>query len=360
MEKLKFEFTVIAGADGKSNVIGITSITTEEGHVFLMPEELQPAGQHKAIINNACFPKIKNSLKRRHQTRNVWLILDGNLKETYLDKAGNLIFCDQFLEEKDPQIQQQPALGMASSEDLKKILEALVEKQDRPKHQNLSKLAEKFVIEKFLGKNANARQWIDMFEKECERFEITVDSEKIEILRLHLEKTCLEWYSSMLIKLTLHSGWNTWKEKFWETYANKGWSPISYALMFRYKNGSSLDYAIRKEKLLLEIRKSIDTGTLIDIIATGLPNFVLNRIDRGSLEKMEDLFNELGNLEHLVNKKSLKKSHLSIPIQKKPDKKEPCRICEKRNKVRRHNMFTLDTWTPLEHSLVSPSLAELY
>ncbi|KAJ8666294.1 hypothetical protein QAD02_007956 [Eretmocerus hayati] len=196
---------------------------------------------------------------------------------------------------------------MASSEDLKKILEVLVEKQDRPKHQNLSKLAEKSVIEEFSGKNANARQWIDMFEKECERFEITVNSEKIEILRLHLEETCSVWYSPMLIKLTLHSEWNSWKEKFCETHANEGWSPISYALMFKYKNGSLLNYAMRKKKLLLEIRKSIDTGTLIDIIAIGSTNFVLNGIDRESLEETEDFFNELGNLEHLVNKKVVRK-----------------------------------------------------
>jgi len=36
--------------------------------------------------------------------------------------------------------------------------------------------------------------------------------------------------------------------------------------------GSLVDYAVKKERLVLEIRKTIDLGTLIDIIAVGLPN----------------------------------------------------------------------------------------
>ncbi|KAJ8670962.1 hypothetical protein QAD02_002221 [Eretmocerus hayati] len=333
MEKLQFEFSMLASADGKSNIIGITSITTEDGHVFSMPHELQPASYHKALINTTSFTKVKNSLKKRHQKRNVWVILDDALAAAYTDEAGHLMFENQFLEEKKQEVPDN-----ASPDDLEKILEKLVEKQEIPRQRNLSKIAEKFVIEKFSGKNANARQWMDMFERECTRFEIVVDSEKIEILRLFLEKSSSEWYSSMLIKLTLDSEWKEWKEKFCETYTNKGWSPVMYALTYKYKNGSLLDYAIRKEKLLLETRKSIDTGTLIDIIATGLPIFVLNRIDRESLKKTEDLFNELGNLEHLVNKKTFENKPInSTDVKKKFEKKEPCKICQKKNKgVRYH------------------------
>lgn len=107
----------------------------------------------------------------------------------------------------------------------------------------------------------------------------------------------------MLIKLTLHSEWSEWKKNFCETYGNKEWSLIRYALSFKYKTGLLLDYAIKKGKLLLQVRKTIDTGTLIDIIASGLPDFIADKIDRENLKATEDLFKEVGKLEHLVNKK---------------------------------------------------------
>lgn len=55
---------------------------------------------------------------------------------------------------------------------------------------------------------------------------------------------------------------------------------------------------------MLEIRKTIDQGTLIDIIAAcGLPDFITERINNEKIGHTSDLFNELGNLEHLVTKK---------------------------------------------------------
>ena len=116
------------------------------------------------------------------------------------------------------------------------------------------------MIEKFSSKASNAQQWIEEFEKECERFEVLEDQSKIEILKYFLEKTCLDWYRCVLMKLTLNADWETWKKNFCETYANKGWASIRYALSFKYQTGSLLDYAIKKERLLLESRKSIGTG----------------------------------------------------------------------------------------------------
>lgn len=102
----------------------------------------------------------------------------------------------------------------------------------------------------------------------------------------------------MMIKLSIDSEWEKWRKSFIETYANKGLSQIRYAMSFRYQTGSLLEYAVKKEKLLLEVRKTIDTVTLIDLIAAGLPNFITDRIDREALQETEDLFNEIGKLEH--------------------------------------------------------------
>lgn len=139
----------------------------------------------------------------------------------------------------------------------------------------------------------------------------------------------------MMIKFSVQAEWSEWKRNFVETYANKGWAASRYALSFKYQTGSLLEYAIKKEKLLLEIRKSIDQGTLIDIIAAGLPNFVVNQINKEEILATRDLFNEMGRLEHLVKKKG--------DNEKKPNtniKQKPCRICEKLNKGTRFHPET--------------------
>ncbi|ESO04465.1 hypothetical protein HELRODRAFT_172852 [Helobdella robusta] len=262
-DQLRFEFAVLPASDGKSNVYCVTSITTRDEKVFAIPEELQSASLHKELIKTAAYNKIKNSLKKRHQTRKIWITMTNELSNVYIDEDGNLQFGDQYLEE----IERKQA-------------------------------SEKFIIERFTSKNINPSQWIDVFEKECLRFDITEDEKKIEILKLFMDKSCADWYSSMIIKLTLNSEWSIWKNKFCESFANSGWNQVTYALLFKYKDGSLVDYAIKKEKLLLDMRTSIDTGTLVDLIAAGLPDFVLEMINGQSMEDTVDLFNEVRKYEH--------------------------------------------------------------
>lgn len=141
------------------------------------------------------------------------------------------------------------------------------------------------------------------------------------------------------MKLTVESEWDTWEKNFCNTFANKGWSPIRYALAFKYQTGSLLEYALKKEKLLLEVRKSIDTGTLIDLIAFGLPNYVADKIDRKILQDTEDLYNEIGKLEHTVrNNRYEKKSIIHTDIKSKQTvEKKPCKICVNEKKRNRYH-----------------------
>jgi len=334
MEKLRFDFTIRGTADGKSNILCLTSIGTTDGRFFGFSEEHQPVNLHTELIKTQAFAKVKNSLKKRHQSRKIWIGLSEALTKVYLDEEENLQFGDYYLEEiiEKKTTASEPS---ASDETMKKILEKLMEdRQQKSEIKNLGKMAKDFMLEKFTGKTSNAYQWINEFEKECERFEINEDRKKIEIFKFFLEKACLDWYSCMLIKLTVHSGWEEWKKNFCETFANKGWTPIRYALSFKFQTGSLLDYAIKKEKLLLEVRKSIDTGTLIDLIAFGLPNFISDRIDRETLNETADLYNEIGKLEHLVNK-----NKFEIKKNKTDNTKEktPCKICKDSNKGTRYH-----------------------
>lgn len=198
--------------------------------------------------------------------------------------------------------------------------------------KNIGKTAEKFMIEKFSNNTSSADQWISEFESECERFEIVQNEDKIGILKHLLEKQCLDWYSSMLIKFTVNSEWTTWKTNFCETYGNKGWSQVKYAFTFRFQVGSLLEYATKKERLLLEINKHIDTHTLINLIVMGLPDYIMDKIDKNNVLTTASLYNEIGKYEHLANKQSFIKKRNTYEFKGKSDKIKPCKTCENLNK----------------------------
>lgn len=341
MEKLRFDFAVKPTADGKSNIICITSIATPDGQFFGIPTEYQPVNLHEEIINTPNYAKVKKSLNKRHQTRKIWITLTDDISKIYLDEEQNLQFNDVYLEEILEKTNNAEFIPSGSNQTLEKLLEKLLEdKQTKSETQNLGKIAKDFMIEKFTGRNLNAYQWIKGFNKECERFQINEDKKKIEILRNFLEYSSVDWYNCMLMKLTVESEWNKWEKNFCDTFANKGWSPIRYALAFKYQAGSLLEYALKKEKLLLEVRKLIDTGTLIDLIAFGLPNYVADKIDRETLQGTEDLYNEIGKLEYLVGKNKYDKKIItySDTKSKKIEEKKPCQICFNEKKGKRYHL----------------------
>lgn len=340
MDKLKFEFIIKSFEDQKTNVLAVTSITTKEGKIYLVPQELQPIKHHETLMETEAYKILKKTLQKRHEKRCIWITLSDELKKTYMDGDDNIQFKKYFLEEviSTTGITQPIINEGISEESLSRILEKITNMNPQlQKQTNLKKISEKFVIEKFTGENSNVTQWMKTFEKECDRFEIVEDEKKIEIFRLFLDKSCLNWYSSMLIRLTLTSEWKQWKEDFCDTYESKGWTPIRYAIDFKYKTGSLLDYAIRKEKILLEMDSTINKSTLIDLIAVGLPSFITDRVDRKKIKETKDLFNEVKSLEHLVNKKGFDKKKITNSIVKTKELKEPCKICRKLNKGNRYH-----------------------
>lgn len=338
MNKLRFDFTVKSTTDGKSNIICITSMATPNGQIYGIPAEYQPVNLHQVILDTPYYAKIKKTLTKRHQTRKIWITLTDQISKIYLDEDQNLLFNDYYLEEIEENPSKVELIPSSSNQTLEKLLEKLLEeKENKSETQNLGKIAKDFMIEKFTGKHSNADQWIKDFNKECERFLIKEDNKKIEILKNFMEHSSVDWYSCMLIKHTVESEWDKWEKSFCETFANKGWSPVRYALAFKYQAGSLLDYALKKEKLMLGVRKTIDTGTLIDLITFGLPNYVADNINRETLQEIEDLYNEIGRFEHLVDKNKYEKKKLTSTNTKQKNTKDiqPCQICINENKGRR-------------------------
>lgn len=364
MTKLKFQFEVVAAEDPKTNIIIIKSIINEESQQFEVPKNLSSLKYHARLTAMPEFKKVITTLKKRGQSRSVWFNLNDEDERDYIDESGNAAMGEYLLEELQIPQRQEEHQVTKLDENLVKILEKLVEqKKDNTtlKNPNLNKISEKFVIEKFTGKNVSAIQWLSTYEKECERLDITKDAEKIEILRLFLENNCKDWHSSMLIKNTLNSEWKTWKENFLETFADKGWSSILHAINYKFLNGSFLDYALKKERLLLETNKDIDKITIINLIAAGLPEFVREKIDREELKDSQDLFNELRRYEKLPKKKFID-DYKTIRRLTKPDgikniEKKPCKICEEKGKTNRYHPETLCWYKTGKNKVENQSLS---
>ena len=99
MSKLRFTFQIKSSQDSKTDFIAITSTSTEDRKIFLIPEEYQAAALHEEICATNNFVIIKNMLKRRHQFRNIWLAVSDKLQDTYFDEDGNFMFMNMYSDE---------------------------------------------------------------------------------------------------------------------------------------------------------------------------------------------------------------------------------------------------------------------
>lgn len=106
MEKLRFDFMMKCKADGKTNILCLTSISTPEGRTFGLPDEYQPTTLHTELITTNIFPKIKKSITKKGQYRKVCINVSDNIAKVYLDEEKNLQFQDYILEEIDDNIQK--------------------------------------------------------------------------------------------------------------------------------------------------------------------------------------------------------------------------------------------------------------
>lgn len=64
MKKLIFQFMVKPSRNGKSNLMTITSITTEAKETYVIPDELQQISFHKEVNTTTIYNTVKNSLKK--------------------------------------------------------------------------------------------------------------------------------------------------------------------------------------------------------------------------------------------------------------------------------------------------------
>ena len=275
-----------------------------EDTVYAFPPDIQSLEHHTELSN---LPIVKNATKNLVKYRNLKLTLPVSIAPLYFDFEGNCVFKGRYLNEKEelPHLDTSVPESVSSSAELHSILEKLTRQlqvKEQAKEVNLSTIQKLFVLEKFDGKG-NANEWITMFENECIRHRVTEEAKKIQILRLFLIENATEWYSSAIYKITIRGEWDLWRKSFLETYGDKSWRSVHHAYTYRFICGSYLDYALKKERLLLEMEPQMTIRSRINHIVVGLPIVIQDKLDKEEIISTEQLMNQLRRYTQGYSKK---------------------------------------------------------
>lgn len=138
--------------------------------------------------------------------------------------------------------------------------------------------------------------WMRRFESECSRLEITDERDRIVLLKSFMEGSAKAWADACETKLT-DDDWKGWADAFRATFTKKSWTTVRTAHSFRYLAGSLTDFAIEKQKKLLNIEKEMTDRSLIDHIVVSLPEYVRDKLDRDQITTTNELFTELAKIE---------------------------------------------------------------
>lgn len=341
-----------SNTDKKKNTYKFKWIQTTgtEKTYYEIPEDKQDISDHHELL---ALPKVKNilkSIKARGSFRTSVISLTPELKEIYFDAEEDVMFKDEYLQLIYSPAYVRTVFGQESSEPQDTVE---LPRKSKENKKDFKKIKEDFVLNNFDGKSVSVNLWLEKFETECTRCEVEEDRDRILILRLFMDGIAKEWFDSKLIRLGLDKSFQIWKENCLESFCETSWHKYREAYSFRYIGGSLVDYAFRKENLLLNLRNNFPTDILIDLIVTSLPDILQDRINRSKVTTFEKLLGELRKLESSKkydngrNKDNhrMTKSAEQIPsysqTNRKPIKKEPCSICEKKGFSGRFHLETV-------------------
>lgn len=341
--QFRFYTTVEEAEDKRTNVYKlkwIQPVGTELYYEF--PKELQSLNKHPEICSISKVKTVLTSMKTRGTYRTFTLALPSEIATLYSDAEGDIVYKEIYLQATTTPEYEMKTTKKEKEEDISTLLQQIVRatKTDTMPTpvKNLRKVREDFILQNFDGKNLPSSSWFQTFEKECERCQVTSDEDKILILRLYLDGTAKNWYASKVITIGLQEDFDTWKKSFLNSFRETGWQKNREAYCFRYIGGSLVDYAIRKENLLVNIRENFPTDILIDLIVTDLPIIIQDKMEKTKVTSMEDLLAKLRTLESLVEKrKAVTKTNSGAPspsqknqTQTQTTERKPCPFCDKK------------------------------
>lgn len=330
-----------------STALGVTEIQpVSSGITYVFPSKLQHQSYHKELFANGT---VSNGIKGISKVRNVRVTLPDDLAKLYFDEEGNAVFSTCFLDEKLPGVPTEKTESSVSMND--KLIEILQKLSTAPKddlptnskltnESDLSGIEKRMSLQLFNGRQ-KADEWLSCFEAECSRCKVTDSVAKVKCMRLFLSGTAAEWHQATGKKLS-ETEYDQWKASFRTVFTDRGWANVAYAYSFKYVAGSLVEYALKKEGLLLDVEKTMSETSRICHIVVGLPRNVMEKIDRDQIKSTDQLINELRRFEPSGGQKKeerpkkderlrempLEKGRASTAVQNaERNSKEPCYKC---------------------------------
>ncbi|KAK9879836.1 hypothetical protein WA026_008339 [Henosepilachna vigintioctopunctata] len=159
------------------------------------------------------------------------------------------------------------------------------------------------ILDKFSGKNQNAKIFSELFVQECNRLRIG-NPRYAQVLKIFLEGPALDWFLAFLKTHTFSYRCEFWQNSFLNTFSEIGWDDINYAYTFRYISGPMLDYALKKRNLLIDADPELTLNSQINDIVLGLPAQIRSRLSKRDLTSIDILMSLVRQLEGLINNKN--------------------------------------------------------
>lgn len=307
--RARFHF-VSDSLDAKTTILKVHTIQLEgEDTIFQFPKEYQLKEHHQKLFDTSIVKNVAKSMKTRGNFRNVWLSLVDELKDYYVDKEGNVCFNGIYLDEAR-------ALTVPKTDPIEK--------------KSLHSVLKDMILDKFSGKNQNAKIFVDFFVQECNRLKID-NARFAEVFKLFLEGPALDWFLAFLKTNTITYPWEFWQNSFLDTFSEIGWTEINYAYTFRYISGPLLDYALKKRNLLIDADPELTMNSQINFIVLGLPSQVRSRVSKRDLHSVEKLMSCIRQLESLIKNKNKYTPEIENKTQTYQSSKsdlKPCSYCK--------------------------------
>lgn len=137
--------------------------------------------------------------------------------------------------------------------------------------------------------------------------------------------------------------WKDWSENFLESFADKGWQEITYALDFKYLSGSVSDYVIKKYCLLVDALPDMNEKMRTAVVVGGMPLSMSSKIDRSFVDSQGKLLSEITKWEVKAGREKRNNSNKTYDNENEKGrrdernsgsnnnrKKRACSWCEKR------------------------------
>jgi hypothetical protein len=330
--KVRFMFVLEASAtSSQTTVLNVKQMQIEgDTEIYVFPPELQSSDNHTELMATASARSARKSLTLRGNYRNPHITLTDTVAALYIDADGNPVFGGEMLAPLDDD-------DTSSMHSKKSSVPQDTSAVISPPTKSLSTILKDAVLEKFGSSTNNANMWIETFESECRRLEIT--SERFwEAIRPFLEGPAIDWFNAARISLKTSPAWDRWRSSFLDAFATKGWSDARTSFNFRFIGGSLAEYALKKQSLLVNFNPKMDDATKIALIVAGLPLSVQERLERSEIDSVSKLLSKINSLERPVrpqfSSSSFPRTHNSnrtvYSTKNLSRSNVPCPYCEKK------------------------------